>query len=135
MKRFPSNLLIPILLVAFLSSCRSVKPVDQLQVKGIDLLDPYVGTWDFVVRNTPSGNAEGVINIKRQGYDYLAVLDSELGALALDDISIRDEKLRGHFRYKGFRVNVKGVFQEDRLDGKLAVTLASFPLVATKRPY
>ena len=117
----------------FIAGCRSTQKLGPLQAKGVELIDPYAGTWDFVVRNTPGGDSEGVISIKKDGSDYLAVLDSDLGELALKDISIRDAHLKGHFRYKGFKVNVKGVFQENTLEGKLAVTLASFPLEAKKR--
>ncbi len=96
-------------------------------------LDPYVGAWDFIVENTPSGDESGVINIGADGGNYFAYLDSEMGEMRLEEITIRDRKLKGYFRYKGFRVNVKGVFDQNTLEGKVAVTLASFPLSATKR--
>ena len=130
------SLLIPIVLFFFLlGSCHTTRHLDELVAKNAAVQDPYIGLWDFVVRNTPTGNAEGVISIEKEGYDYRASLESELGEMSLDHLSIKDERLKGYFRYKGFRVNVKGVFEENTLAGKLAVTLASFPLEATKRTH
>ncbi len=135
MKRDLYPLLIPLALISLLLvSCHSSRNAGQTQIKGIPLAnDPYIGTWDFIVRNTPSGNAEGVISIEREGMLYRAIVDSGLGKMALDHVSIEDERLKGHFRYKGFKVNVKGIFDENTLEGKLAVSLASFPLEATRR--
>lgn len=134
MKRV-SPLLIPL---AFLSlvlfSCHHGRRAIDLQSRSIvPGPDPYVGAWDFVVQNVPSGKAEGIIEIQRTGHQYRAELASGMGDLVIEELAIQDERLSGHFRYKGFKVNVKGVFEGNTLEGKLAVTLASFPLRATKR--
>ncbi|NND05397.1 MAG: hypothetical protein HKN87_03365 [Saprospiraceae bacterium] len=127
-------LLIPLMcLVCLITSCHTSKKTSDLQSKGLSVADPYMGVWDFIVKDTPSGDAEGVIEIERIGASYRALLDSEIGKVELDQISIKDEYLKGHFRYKGFRVNVKGTFDDNTLSGKLAVTLVSFPLEATRR--
>ena len=128
-------LLIPLISIALLAvSCHSSRKANDFQSKGrLEFEDPYLGVWDFVVRDTPAGDAEGVIEIERVGASYRAMLDAEIGQVALDEISIKDECLKGHFKYKGFKVNVKGTFDDNTLSGKLAVTLVSFPLEATRR--
>ena len=134
MKRVPPLLIPLVLLTLLLFSCHQGRRAIDLQSRSvIPEPDPYVGAWDFVVQNVPSGNAEGIIEIQRTGKQYRAELASGMGDLVIEELAIQDERLSGHFRYKGFRVNVKGVFEGNTLEGKLAVTLASFPLRTTKR--
>jgi hypothetical protein len=52
--------------------------------------------------------------------------------MQLDDVTIQGERLKGHFQYKGFRVNVKGDFEGDTFEGKVGVTLVSYPFRAKK---
>ncbi len=103
-----------------------------MQPRSVMLEDPYVGDWDFVVRNTPAGNAEGILNIEREGTLYRANLISDAGETSIEKLYIENEKLKGHFKYKGFKVNVKGQFEGNSFEGKLGVTLASFPVSAVK---
>ena len=133
MKRV-SLILIPLVSLVVVTSCVSSRQGDVLTPRSIDLLsDPYIGSWDFIVSNTPKGDAEGVIVIERSGNDYQVNLDSELGQVDLEKIDIEDERLKGYFHYNGMRINVKGRFEGNTLEGKVGVTLASFPLSARKR--
>ena len=132
MVRF-SFFLIPLTML-LASSCASSKYGDVMTPRSVDVsVDPYIGSWDFIVSNTPKGDAEGVIIIGRSGVNYEADLNSELGEVTLEKIDIEDERLKGYFHYNGMRINVKGRFEGNTLEGKVGVTLASFPLKATKR--
>ena len=132
MKRL-SQLLIPLLTMSIFVSCNSSKKVSQLTPRGIMLEDPYCGSWDFVV-DAPNGAAEGVLVIEKSGYsNYVASVSSEMGEMSIEKMSIEGERLKGSFKYKGFRVNVQGEFEGDMLEGKIGVTLISYPLTARKR--
>lgn len=132
MKRLP-QLLIPLVAMSFLVACNSSKKVSDLTPRGIMLDDPYCGSWDFVV-DAPNGEAEGVLVIEKRGYSqYFASVTSEMGEMSIEKMSIEAERLRGSFRYKGFKVNVQGEFEGNVLEGKIGVTLISYPLTARKR--
>lgn len=132
--RFSSKITVLAAIFALMfGACHTSRKVTDLQPKGLDLADPYVGGWDFVVEDTPSGDAEGTIYIYRAGGVYMAELDTQLGEMKMDRLSIERQRLKGSFKYKGFNVHVKGTFVGDTLEGKVGVTLMSYPMSATKR--
>jgi hypothetical protein len=123
------NLLIPLAIAITISSCHSNK---NLIPRSVMLADPYTGDWEFTIEDMPSGDAEGILNIGKQGYQYRASVSGDIGDMDLDDVTIQGERLKGHFQYKGFRVNVKGNFEGDSFEGKVGVTLISYPFKAKK---
>jgi hypothetical protein len=123
------NLLIPLAIAITSSSCHSNK---NLIPRSVMLADPYTGDWEFTIEDMPSGDAEGILNIGKQGYQYRASVSGDIGDMDLDDVTIQGERLKGHFQYKGFRVNVKGNFEGDSFEGKVGVTLISYPFKAKK---
>ncbi|MBK8505770.1 MAG: hypothetical protein IPL46_28375 [Saprospiraceae bacterium] len=126
------NLLIPLAIAITISSCHSNKNLSGLTPRSVMLADPYTGDWEFTIEDMPSGDAEGILNIDKQGYHYRASVSGDIGDMDLDDVTIQGERLKGHFQYKGFRVNVKGNFEGDIFEGKVGVTLISYPFKAKK---
>ncbi len=127
------NLLIPLTIILTISACHSNKRASELKPRSVTLGDPYTGDWDFVVKDTPAGDAEGVLNIERDGSAYRASVSADLGEMSIDHLTIEEERLKGYFHYKGFKVNLKGNFAGDTFEGKVGVTLVSYPLKAKKR--
>jgi hypothetical protein len=101
--------------------------------RSVLLDDPYTGDWDFVIKDMPAGDATGILYIEREGQLYRGSVAVENGATDIDKLSIEESCMKGYFRYKGFRVNVKGTFEGDTFEGKVGVTLLSYPFVARKR--
>ena len=126
------TLLIPLAITFTLISCHSSKKAGMVP-RSILLDDPYAGDWDFVIEDMPQGDAEGILSIDRSGYEYSASVSGDIGDMKLDDVSIQGDRMKGHFRYKGFRVNVKGDFAGNSFEGKVGVTLVSYPFKAKKR--
>ena len=126
------TLLIPLAITLTLISCHSSRKAG-LVPRSIFLDDPYAGDWDFVIKDMPQGDAEGILSIDRSGFEYSASVSGDIGDMQLDDVSIEADRMKGHFRYKGFRVNVKGDFAGNSFEGKVGVTLVSYPFKAKKR--
>ncbi|NND34752.1 MAG: hypothetical protein HKN76_19355 [Saprospiraceae bacterium] len=128
------RLLIPLLaLISVFSACHTTKSGNALVPRAVFLDDPYIGDWDFVIKDMPSGDAKGILYIEREGYAYRGSVAVDNGETDINKLSIEESRMRGYFKYKGFKVNVKGVFEGDTFEGKVGVTLISYPFVATKR--
>ena len=127
------NLLIPLAITFTLISCHSSRKISSLTPRSGMLDDPYTGDWEFVIEDMPQGDAEGILNIDRSGYNYTANVSGDIGDMEIEDVSIQDDRMKGHFRYKGFRVNVKGDFTGNSFEGKVGVTLVSYPFKAKRK--
>ena len=127
------NLLIPLAIIFTLISCHSSRRTAGLIPKSIFLDDPYAGDWDFIIKDMPQGDAQGILSIDRSGFDYTANVTGDIGDMQIEDVSIQSDRMKGHFQYKGFRVSVKGDFTGDSFEGKVGVTLISYPFKAKRR--
>ncbi len=129
------NLLIPLTLTLAITTtaCHSSKKTGVLTPRSVTMGDRYTGDWDFIVKDTPSGDAQGVMNIEKDGFAYRANVSADIGEMSIDHLTIQEERLKGYFHYKGFKVNVKGNFVGDTFEGKVGMTLLSYPFVAKKR--
>ena len=127
------RLLIPLAIISLFSACHTTKDGNTLVPRSVWLDDPYIGDWDFVIKDMPSGDATGILYIEREGYAYRGSVAVENGETDINKLSIEESRMKGYFKYKGFKVNVKGVFEGDTFEGKVGVTLISYPFVARKR--
>ena len=95
--------------------------------------DPYAGTWDYVVKNTPEGDMKGEMIIGKNGEGYTAEMNGYTVNANLEDLSIKDQTIEGSFDYQGMEVIIKGKFEGNMLKGDVEVDYMTFPLEATKR--
>jgi len=95
--------------------------------------DISIGTWDYVVKNTPSGDVEGNFVIAKEGDDYTGSLNGEQGPTPLKDISVEDGNLKCTFDYQGYELLMKGTFEGASFTGDVSVDYNEFPMTATKR--
>ena len=116
-----------------LISCQGTKKASDLQAKSASLFDPYIGAWEVVVKDTPSGDYPCEVSIQRSGQSYTAKIHSNLGTIAFDKIDIDDEQFQGHFRYQGFKVKVKGTIEALTLQGRIGVLLAKYDMQGIKK--
>ena len=95
--------------------------------------DPYVGSWDYIVKDTPNGDVEGVLVIKKEMDTYSALISGEAGELDLSGFAIEDNALEGTFDYQGYEVTVKGTFSGKMIKGDMGVEYMTFPMEAVKQ--
>ncbi len=95
-------------------------------------VDPYVGTWNYVVKDTPNGIVEGELIISKASEAYSAIINGEAGEVPLQDFLIEGNNLKGTFDYQGYEVQVKAMFEGDQLKGNMGVDYMTFPMEATK---
>lgn len=114
-----------ILFVAILSAyaCASTKSVS----------DVSVGTWDYLIKNTPEGDMTGNFVIVKEGENYSGSLNSTQGSIPLENVKIEDGNLTSNFSYMGYTVNMSGKFETTTFDGKVSVDYNDFPMTATKQ--
>lgn len=112
------------LLVAFLAyACASSKKA----------ADVSVGTWDYVVKNTPEGDLNGTMVIAKDGEDYSGYLENTQGRIDLEKVQIVDGNLNASFDYMGYPVLMTGLFEANNFSGKVTVDYNDFMVVATRK--
>lgn len=93
-----------------------------------------VGTWDYVVKNTPEGDLSGVLVISHNGDAYAGYMQNSQGQVDLRNITIVDDQLKCDFDFMGYMILMTGVFADDNFEGKVSVDYNDFPVTAKKRP-
>jgi hypothetical protein len=97
-------------------------------------IDVSVGTWDYVVKNTPEGDLSGIFVIAKTGDTYTGYLEGAQGRTDLRDVTVENDQLKCNFDFSGYTIMMTGTFAGDNFDGKVSVEYNDFPLTATKRP-
>ena len=117
------------LAMLFMGSCSP-----KMASKAADVAppDPYVGTWNYQVQDTPDGTLRGTLQINKDGDNYKAMLMSGSNETAIENVAITGSTLTGNFDYQGYTVNLKGDFSGTSLNGNMLVEGMSFPLMASK---
>ncbi len=100
---------------------------------GTPPMDPYAGTWDYVVTGTPDGEIKGELVISMDSDQYTAMMKSAAGTLDINDVVITDNKMTGNFSYQGYTVDLSGMFSGAKFDGEVSVDYNAFPMTAVKR--
>ncbi len=95
--------------------------------------DVSVGTWDYVVKNTPEGDLTGTMVFAKDGDVYTGYMENSQGKVSFRDVVIDEGKLTCNFDYMGYTVVMSGLFEASAFAGKVSVDYNDFPLTATKR--
>lgn len=98
------------------------------------MLDPYAGTWEYEVTDTPNGDVTGDLIITKEGDSYKAKLSSELGEAPINNLSLENNSIKGTFDMQGYEISISGAFDGDALNGEVGVEYTTFPLVAKRKP-
>jgi len=93
----------------------------------------FLGDWEYLVEGTPNGDVTGVMNISKEGDEYVGKLGSDMGEIMLNDLSIVENKLSANFDIQGMTLNMDGIFDGPKFNGTIAVDYNSFPISATKK--
>ena len=96
------------------------------------MADPYVGSWDYVVKDTPEGDVKGLLVIDKAMDKYTAQISGEQGEVDLGTFNIVDNQMQGTFDYQGYEMTMKGVFSGKTIKGDIGVEFMSFPMEAMK---
>ena len=95
--------------------------------------DVSVGTWDYIVKDTPNGDVEGNFVIVKEGDTYTGSLNGDQGSIPLEDIEVEGENLSYLFDFQGMQLAVKGTIEGSAFTGNVSVDYNDFPMTATKR--
>ncbi len=123
-----THLLLSFIALFLVTSCGSTKKV----VKA----DPYVGEWNLVISGTPQGDVSATMTIsKNEAGEYTGIVNSDMGAMNLNNVKIVDSKLSatfvtqdidfgltGTFENMLFKGYVSGMGEDFKTDGKKVVS-------------
>lgn len=94
----------------------------------------YVGNWDYVVRNLPDGDVNGIMTISQEGDGFSGHIKSDDGSISItmQDLTIADNKLTSYFYFQGMKIDMAGEFEGTDFSGSISVDYNEFPMSAQK---
>jgi hypothetical protein len=94
----------------------------------------YVGSWDYVVKNLPDGDINGIMEIGYSEDAFTGDIKSDDGnvSIKVEDLKIEEDKLSGYFYFQGMKIYMDGTFDGENYTGKISVDYNDFPMTATK---
>ena len=95
--------------------------------------DVSIGTWDYVIKNTPEGDLNGTLVIAKEGDAYSGYLESSQGRIDLNEVSVQEGNLNSKFDYMGYQVLMSGLFEGNMFNGKVSVDYNDFMMTATRK--
>ena len=98
-----------------------------------NVVDLSVGTWDYVVKDTPNGDTSGNFVIAKEGENYSGTLNGEGGTYPLENIKVEENVLSCSFDYQDMVLVIKGTIEGASFTGNVSVDYNSFPMTATRR--
>jgi len=93
----------------------------------------YAGDWDYTVADTPNGDVSGVMVLTKTEAGYEGKMESDMGELVLNDLTIVDNKLKATFEVQGMELEVAGTFEGSVYKGTVGLDDNVFPMNATKK--
>ena len=133
----PLGIFIPlttgILIFVVLACNASRQATDSGGSTQLKTMDPYIGIWDYAVKDSPEGDMPGELEILVNKGDYSATMRGANGKIDVENFQILDNKLSGKFEYQGMRIDVNATFQGSTLTGEVIVDDTTFPMTATRR--
>ncbi|MCK5700965.1 MAG: hypothetical protein KAI29_07430 [Cyclobacteriaceae bacterium] len=97
------------------------------------VVDISIGEWEYVIKDTPNGDIDGILTIAKDGDYYTGALHSAEGDLPLNNVAVENDKLVSTFDYSGYTVDMTGVFAGDTFTGKCSVEYNEFPMTAVRK--
>ena len=94
----------------------------------------YVGNWDYVVKNLPDGDINGIMTISHDGENFNGDIKSDDGniTITIEDLKIEEDKLSSYFYFQGMKIDMSGEFDGNAYTGSIMVDYNEFPMTATK---
>lgn len=94
----------------------------------------YVGNWDYVVRNLPDGDVNGIMTISQDGDAFKGNIKSDDGSVSItmEDFKIDENKLTSYFYFQGMKIDMSGEFDGAEFTGSIMVDYNEFPISAQK---
>jgi hypothetical protein len=122
--KFNFNILFILAAVLFWYGCAATKTTSSR----------YVGNWDYVVRNLPDGDVNGIMTISQEGDAYKGDIKSDDGSISISmqDLKIEDDKLTSYFYFQGMKIDMAGDFDGGNFTGSISVDYNQFPMTAQK---
>lgn len=96
-------------------------------------VDISVGSWDYVIKNTPEGDMNGTFVIAKEADNYTGSLNGGQGSTQLENITVVDKVLNCTFYYQGYLVAMTGNFEGDGFTGKCSAEGYEFPMTAARQ--
>jgi hypothetical protein len=91
------------------------------------------GTWDYEVKNTPNGDANGKMMLSKNGDEYEGNFQtSEYGTLQMRDITLEGNMLKSTFYVQGETFELNGLFEGDSFSGKITSNYGTFDMIANR---
>ena len=97
------------------------------------VVDVSLGTWDYVVKDTPNGDVKGNFTIAKEGEAYTGSVIGEQGSYPLENIKVEGENLSCTFRFQEMELFIKGIIEGASFTGHVSVDYNEFPMTATRR--
>jgi hypothetical protein len=93
----------------------------------------YLGDWEYLVKDTPNGDVTGVMNITKEGTEFIGKLVSDMGEIALNDLTIVEDKLSANFEIQGMLLDMNGTFDGPQFNGVISIDYNTFTMTAEKK--
>lgn len=86
--------------------------------KSVIKVDPYIGSWNLLIEDTPQGNVSATMTItKNTEGTYSGSVNSDVGAFDFYEIKIMDGKLSAGFMIQGAEFDIIGNFEDLHFKG------------------
>lgn len=119
---FVLNRIIALIFIVALFSCSSSKKVVYTPV----------GSWNYVVSNTPQGNIKGTMIITETDNSFVGSLNTSAGKIDLKNVEIVENGLNASFYYQGYQFSLKGMFEGENFNGNVSFSDGQFPIMASR---
>jgi len=91
------------------------------------------GTWEYLIAGLPDGDQEGMMTLTQSGDKMIGKIESDMGAIDLEDVAIEGNALTSSFSVQGYEVSMKGNFEGETFKGNIEVGGYEFPITATRK--
>ncbi len=95
------------------------------------MVSDYSGSWKYTV-DSPEGKVSGTFVLTKTADGYTGSATSDAGVTDLENLVVDGDAISFHVYYQGYKVKVKGKFNDDKMETMVDVEGMQFPLVAEK---
>lgn len=93
-----------------------------------------IGTWDYVVKDLPDGDATGTFTITKEGDKFVGSMIMRDGSTqSMKGLSIVDDNLTCTVEYSGYEIDTQGKFEGSTFTGSISAEGYEFPMTAVKK--